>query len=70
MNANFEMRRIRNILLKASDFTQIPASPLTDPKKTEWATYRQALRDLPSTATPALDDNGNLQNVTWPSEPT
>ncbi len=70
MNANFEMRRIRNILLKASDFTQIPDSPLTDSKKTEWATYRQALRDLPSTATPTLDDNGNLQNVTWPSEPT
>lgn len=36
----------------------------------EWATYRQALRDLPSTATPTLDDNGNLQNVTWPDEPT
>ncbi len=36
----------------------------------EWATYRQALRDLPSTATPTLDDDGNLQNVTWPSEPT
>ena len=36
----------------------------------EWATYRQALRDLPSTATPTLDDDGNLQNVTWPDEPT
>lgn len=36
----------------------------------EWTTYRQALRDLPSTATPTLDDNGNLQNVTWPDEPT
>ena len=36
----------------------------------EWSTYRQALRDLPSTAKPTLDDNGNLQNVTWPNEPT
>tara|TARA_R100000664_G_C2747449_1_gene134962 strand:- start:473 stop:814 length:342 start_codon:yes stop_codon:yes gene_type:complete len=36
----------------------------------EWTTYRQALRDLPSTAKPSLDDNGNLQNVTWPKEPT
>ena len=36
----------------------------------EWATYRQALRDLPSTASPTLDSDGNLQNVTWPSEPT
>ena len=32
--------------------------------------YRTALRDLPSTATPTLDDDGNLQNVTWPDEPT
>tara|TARA_R100001509_G_scaffold163687_1_gene138854 strand:- start:984 stop:1331 length:348 start_codon:yes stop_codon:yes gene_type:complete len=36
----------------------------------KWATYRQALRDLPSTAKPTLDDEGNLQNVTWPKEPT
>ena len=36
----------------------------------EWSTYRQALRDFPSTATPTLDDDGNLQNVTWPDEPT
>ena len=35
----------------------------------EWATYRQALRDLPSKAKPTLDDDGNLQNVTWPLEP-
>ena len=33
MDANFEMRRIRNILLKASDWTQLPDSPLTDSKK-------------------------------------
>ena len=36
----------------------------------EWATYRQALRDLPSTANPTLDSDGNLQDVTWPDEPT
>ena len=35
----------------------------------EWSTYRQALRDLPSTATPTLDDYGNLENVTWPTQP-
>ena len=32
--------------------------------------YRQALRDLPSTAEPKLDDNGQLTNVTWPTKPT
>jgi len=36
----------------------------------EWATYRQALRDLPSTANPTLDLDGNLQGVTWPDVPT
>ncbi len=29
--------------------------------------YRQALRDLPETADPQLDENGNLTNVTWPT---
>jgi hypothetical protein len=31
--------------------------------------YRTALRDLPSTASPSLDENGNLTNVTWPNKP-
>ena len=32
--------------------------------------YRQALRDLPSTAEPQLDENGQLTNVTWPTKPS
>lgn len=37
----------------------------------EWAEYRQALRDLPSTATPTLNERGDLDlsSVTWPTEP-
>ena len=31
--------------------------------------YRQALRDLPSTTEPQLDENGQLTNVTWPTKP-
>ena len=31
--------------------------------------YRTALRDLPSTASPSLDDNGELTNVNWPEKP-
>ena len=31
--------------------------------------YRTALRDLPSTAEPQLDENGQLTNVTWPTKP-
>ena len=37
-----------------------------------WSTYRQALRDLPASASPSLDSNGNLDltSVTWPTEPS
>ena len=31
--------------------------------------YRTALRDLPSTASPSLNENGNLTGVTWPTKP-
>tara|TARA_R100001443_G_scaffold117148_1_gene140156 strand:+ start:8702 stop:9013 length:312 start_codon:yes stop_codon:yes gene_type:complete len=43
-----EHRNTRNELLTSSDWTQMPDSPLTDEAKTSWATYRQALRDLPT----------------------
>lgn len=33
-------------VLKDSDWTQLPDSPLSSEKKTEWATYRQAWRDI------------------------
>ena len=35
----------------------------------EIKTYRQALRDLPATAEPMLDEQGNLTNVSWPEVP-
>ena len=35
----------------------------------EWKTYRQALRDLPATQEPQLDDDGNLTNIDWPEVP-
>jgi len=37
-----------------------------------WSTYRQALRDLPASASPSLDSNGDLDltSVTWPTEPS
>tara|TARA_R100000479_G_C6253674_1_gene153312 strand:+ start:327 stop:584 length:258 start_codon:yes stop_codon:yes gene_type:complete len=47
------MREWRNILLSQSDWTQMSDSPLTDAKKTEWATYREQLRDFPASWTPA-----------------
>ena len=37
-----------------------------------WKTYRQALRDLPASASPKLDSSYNLDltSVTWPTEPS
>lgn len=41
------LRRKRDRLLRESDFTQIPDAPLSADARAAWATYRQALRDLP-----------------------
>ena len=35
----------------------------------KWKTYRQALRDLPSTSTPKLNEYKQLSNITWPTKP-
>ena len=56
----------RNTLLTESDWTQMSDSPLSDSKKTEWATYRQSLRDLPTTNSSA----SSYEDVTFPSEPS
>ena len=39
---------------------------------TAWKTYRQSLRDLPASASPKLDSNGDLDmsSVTFPTEPS
>ena len=58
------IRDLRTKLLKASDWTQGQDSPLSDSKKTEWQTYRQQLRDWPSTNTATTVDT-----VVWPTQP-
>lgn len=60
-----EIRDIRGVLLINSDWTQMPDSPLTDAKKAEWATYRQALRDIPY----AYLGVTSLDEIIWPSKP-
>ena len=53
------LRETRDDLLVQSDWTQVSDAPVD---ASAWATYRQALRDLPAnTADPA--------NPTWPTEP-
>ena len=59
------LREERNKRLQETDWRF--RSDLTPSQ--EWIDYSQALRDLPSTASPELDDNGQLTNVTWPTKP-
>lgn len=60
------IRGLRDHLLKNSDWTQIPDSPLSAEKKEEWAVYRQALRDMPETFAGATHPT----EVTVPQEPS
>ena len=52
------LRVERNRLLAACDWTQ--SRDLTLSNDADWKTYRQALRDLPASASPKLDADGNL----------
>jgi hypothetical protein len=64
----FEMlRAVRNQLLASTDWRMTTDYPYAD--QSQWATYRTALRDLPATASPTLDENGQLTNVDWPTAP-
>ena len=59
------LRSTRNTLLKDSDWTILPDSPLTDAKKTEWETYRTSLRNLTS----GLSTVEQVNAVSWPTKP-
>lgn len=48
-----QMRYQRDAFLASCDWTQLPDCQLSDADKTAWATYRQALRDFPSTWEPS-----------------
>lgn len=54
------LRSVRDSLLSSTDWTQIQDAPVN---QTEWATYRQALRDLPANTT-------DPSSPTWPTQPS
>ena len=62
------LRFERNLKLAETDW-EITKALETGSDATALKEYRQALRDLPSTASPSLDENGNLTGVTWPTKP-
>lgn len=55
-----QVRNQRNVLLAASDWTQVADAPVD---QTAWVVYRQALRDIP-------DQEGFPANVVWPVPPS
>ena len=61
------LRQERNRRLAETAWRMVEDYPMSN--KLEWKTYRQALRDLPATQKPQLNENGMLTNVTWPEVP-
>lgn len=57
-----QLREERNKLLAQTDWTVLLDVPISREKKEEYISYRQKLRDLPSTAKP--------DNITWPTIPS
>ena len=65
------LRDERNQLISESDWMIVKSQETGVPISNEWKTYRQALRDLPASSTPKLDENFelDLSSVTWPTKP-
>ena len=62
------LRIERDIRITKTDWRASSDLTLAD----AWKTYRQALRDLPASATPKLNSDYELDltSVTWPTEPS
>ena len=62
------LRIERDVRIAKTDWRASADLTLTD----AWKTYRQALRDLPASASPKLNSNYELDltSVTWPTEPS
>tara|TARA_R110001592_G_scaffold58449_1_gene177053 strand:- start:76 stop:450 length:375 start_codon:yes stop_codon:yes gene_type:complete len=69
----FHIREKRDSKLSSSDWTQSVDNGLSDDIKQQWQTYRQALRDIPSSYTITANDDiipmADTSNVVWPTDP-
>ena len=61
-----DVRDDRFSRLYECDWTQLPDTALSDTKKSEWAVYRSALRDLPEIQSGAIE----LDKIVWPDKPS
>ena len=74
LNAAEPMRLLRverDKRLAACDWVSVKATDTGVAVSDAWKTYRQALRDLPASASPKLDSEYELDltSVTWPISP-
>ena len=62
------LREKRDEIISKTDWRASSDLTLSD----AWKTYRQALRDLPASASPKLNSDYELDltSVTWPTEPS
>ena len=65
-------RQMRNEKLLESDWTRMDDCGISTSKKTEWATYRQELRDITKTVTPVFLTRGIIDEskFSWPTKPS
>tara|TARA_Y100001972_G_scaffold2045_1_gene2360 strand:+ start:381 stop:581 length:201 start_codon:yes stop_codon:yes gene_type:complete len=56
-----EIQATKLQILRDTDWTQLPDSPLDTDVIAKWATFRQAVRDI--------DQNAELDKINWPSAP-
>ena len=66
------LREVRNQLLSETDWMIAKSTETGVAMSNDWKTYRQALRDLPASSSPSLDEyyDLNFSSVTWPIEPS
>ena len=65
------VRSERNGKLASSDWTQGADSPLAAAKQTEWATYRQELRDFPAGKSKVSEFSVDSDlRIIWPTPPS
>ena len=64
------LRIERNKKIAETDWRMLPDQTPSD----DWTNYRQALRDLPASASPKLDPESeyelDLTSIKWPTEPS
>ena len=61
-----KVRADRDHILNETDYIMMSDSPFTAEKKAEWATYRQAVRDVPANNSSVTD----YDSIVWPTPPS